>query len=118
MADNQGQKDVEEQAQQSAVPTEEQKGQEIADSQTEVQETEESFEAPAGESEGELPKSVTERTREQFDKLRARLKGPWLSDKARSVRRKCAGMEVSVSTPATPATVWLPRWRHPRYCPS
>ena len=75
MADNQkAEKPAEEQAQQSAVPTEEQKGQEIADSQEEVQETEESLEAPAGDSEErELPKGVSERTREQFEKLKRQL---------------------------------------------
>lgn len=76
MADDQGQKQVEEQAQHSAVPTEEQKGQDENSSQVEVPTgSEESFEAPAGESEDELPsRGVSERTREQFEKLRSQLR--------------------------------------------
>lgn len=76
MADNQqAEKPAEEQAQQTAMPTGEQKGQEVADSQEEVQETGESLEAPAGDSEDlELPKEVSERTSEQFDKLKAQLR--------------------------------------------
>ena len=75
MADDQGQKSAEGKAQQSAMPTEEQKGQELADSQEEAPiESEESLEAPAGESENGLPKGVTERTREQFEKLKAQLR--------------------------------------------
>src|SRR3990167_20676 len=74
MATDQGADNAEEQAQQSAMPTEEQKGQEIADSQKSAQETGENFETPAGDSEEELSDSVKERTREQFDKLKARLR--------------------------------------------
>lgn len=75
-AQKQAEESAEEQAQQSAVPTEQQKGQEEDSSQAEVQETEESLEAPAGDSEDlELPqKGVSERTKAQFEKLKEQLR--------------------------------------------
>lgn len=74
MADDQKAEVVEEQAQQSTMPVEDQKGQEVANSQDAAQETEETFETPAGDSVDELPRSVSERTREQFEKLKTQLR--------------------------------------------
>ena len=75
MADDTKQaENAEEQAQQPAVPTGEQKGQEETDSQEVAGESQETLETPAGESEGELPKEVSERTTQQFEKLKAQLR--------------------------------------------
>lgn len=75
MAANQkAEENAEEQAQQEPMPSSEEKGQEVADSQQAADESQETVEAPAGDSDGELPKGVSDRTREQFEKLQTQLK--------------------------------------------
>ena len=98
MATNQADETVEEQAQPSAVPTEEQKGQEVVGSQEVVQETEETLEAPAGETEDlELPKGVSERTSEQFEKLKAQLR-----DARQAIFRQTGSREYEGEAKVTP----------------
>lgn len=76
MADDQQALKPEEKAQDSAVPTDDKKVQESNQSQESAQETEENFGEPAGDSENlNLPeKGISERTKEQFDKLKDQLK--------------------------------------------
>lgn len=74
--DTQRQDTAEEQAQQPPMPSgDEQKGQEEDSSQQPAQETGDSVEAPAGDSENlGLPDDSSDRTREQFEKLKQQLR--------------------------------------------
>lgn len=72
MADEKADKNVEEEAQQESMPDSEQKATEQTDSSV-AQETEEALGTSADDS-GELPEGVSERTAEQFERLRGELR--------------------------------------------